>query len=263
MPRELQIDETLKMPLCLLIANEAAPNFDFDKYTLLLHFLTLRTAPQLGRAVSPCARPLQKTDSVARVAMLPLLVACAVSASAATGTVSAGASGSSGGGGGGSSGGSASGGSSASGAAVPFRFSNVHGDSMILQMAPQRAQVWGFCTSGDHVTVTLAGTDASTRTVAANSSVYLGNTTWSALLPPTENSLTGKVSYSITATSKLTGATSTIKDVLFGDVHFCSGQVRARSEPLPSGLTRQLGVQHDATAYTSARRAIWIRQYRI
>jgi hypothetical protein len=215
------------------------------------------------RIDSPCARPLQKTDSVARVAMLPLLVACAVSASAATGTVSAGASGSSGGGGGGSSGGSASGGSSASGAAVPFRFSNVHGDSMVLQMAPQRAQVWGFCTSGDHVTVTLAGTDASTRTVAANSSVYLGNTTWSALLPPTENSLTGKVSYSITATSKLTGATSTIKDVLFGDVHFCSGQVRARSEPLPSGLTRQLGVQHDATAYTSARRAIWIRQYRI
>jgi hypothetical protein len=224
----------------------------YSIYTL--HFLTLRTAPQLGRAVSPCARPLQKTDSVARVAMLPLLVACAVSASAATGTVSAGASGSSGSGGGGS---------SASGAAVPFRFSNVHGDSMVLQMAPQRAQVWGFCTSGDHVTVTLAGTDASTRTVAANSSVYLGNTTWSALLPPTENSLTGKVSYSITATSKLTGATSTIKDVLFGDVHFCSGQVRARSEPLPSGLTRQLGVQHDATAYASARRAIWTRQYRI
>ena len=109
--------------------------------------------------------------------------------------------------------------------AAPFRFANMHGDGMVLQMAPQRAQVWGFCSPGDEVTVTvvaLPSAAAAAAPIRANISRWLGNSTWSAMLPPTEGSLT--TAYTITAVSKLTGASSSIAGVLFGDVHFCSGQ---------------------------------------
>ena len=122
---------------------------------------------------------------------------------------------------------------------APFRFSNVHGDGMVLQMAPQRSQVWGFCPPGDEVTVMItvavvtesvtvprppeaAAGGPAPPPIAANTSQYLGNSTWSALLPLTAGSLS--TTYRITATSKLTGASTAITGVLFGDVHFCSGQ---------------------------------------
>ena len=38
-----------------------------------------------------------------------------------------------------------------------FRFSNVHGDGMVLQAAPKQATVWGLCPPGDTVTVSLDG----------------------------------------------------------------------------------------------------------
>ena len=111
--------------------------------------------------------------------------------------------------------------------ATPFRFANMHGDGMVLQMAPQRAQVWGFCPPGDKVMVTVAASlpavaAAAAVPIQANISRWLGNSTWSAMLPPTEGSLT--TTHTITATSQLTGASSSIMMVLFGDVHFCSGQ---------------------------------------
>ena len=110
--------------------------------------------------------------------------------------------------------------------ATPFRFANMHGDGMVLQMAPQRAQVWGFCPPGDEVTVTIVASPlaaaAAAAPIRANVSHWLGNSTWSAMLPPTEGSL--MATYTIAATSKLTGGSSSIVGVLFGDVHFCSGQ---------------------------------------
>lgn len=48
-----------------------------------------------------------------------------------------------------------------------------------------------------------------------------------------ENLLTNNTTYTVTATSKLTGATSSITGVLFGDVHFCSGQVGRLQHPAP------------------------------
>lgn len=60
----------------------------------------------------------------------------------------------------------------ASSAAPLFRFSNVHGDGMVLQMAPQRAQIWGFCPPGDAVTVTVAAAAGSQiAVVVANTSL--------------------------------------------------------------------------------------------
>jgi hypothetical protein len=109
-----------------------------------------------------------------------------------------------------------------SGSATPFRFANMHGDGMVLQMAPQRAQVWGFCSPDDVVTVTVTASHLVAAPIRANLSRWLGNSTWSAMLPPIEGSLT--TTYTITAASKLTGASSSIVGVLFGDVHFCSGQ---------------------------------------
>ena len=38
-------------------------------------------------------------------------------------------------------------------AAPPFRFSNTHGDHMDLQQAPAKAQLWGFGTAGQSVSV--------------------------------------------------------------------------------------------------------------
>ena len=99
---------------------------------------------------------------------------------------------------------------------------------MVLQMAPQRSQVWGFCPPGDKVTVVVvpepeaAAGGPAPPPIAANTSLYLGNSTWSALLPRTAGSLSA--TYRITATSKLTGASTSISGILFGDVHFCSGQ---------------------------------------
>ena len=122
------------------------------------------------------------------------------------------------------------------GGAGPFRFSNVHGNGMVLQMAPQRAQVWGFTTLGDEVTITIVDSADTGLTglsgavpvqIKANTSVYLGNSTWAALLPPMTNSLANAnaangmlaTTYTITATSKLTRASSSITGVVFGARH--------------------------------------------
>ena len=102
---------------------------------------------------------------------------------------------------------------------VPLlRFSNVHGDGMVLQSAPYAAQVWGLTGS---VTDTVVVTFNNVK-IQANVSLSPhndGNVTWSALLPPTPASYT---SYSITAAT--VAAAATLHDVLFGDVWVCSGQ---------------------------------------
>ena len=102
----------------------------------------------------------------------------------------------------------------AAAAAGPFRFSNTHGDHMVLQQAPAKAQIWGFGTAGQSVSVvtTAAGGTPVKATVAPDG-------TWQVALDPVKAS--GNP-VTVTATS---GTTSiTLKDVLYGDVWFCSGQ---------------------------------------
>lgn len=93
-----------------------------------------------------------------------------------------------------------------------FRFSSVFGDGMVLQSAPQRAQIWGFCESQlcDPVTVQFGAT-----TLEASVSGRI----WHVNLPPTSASMA--TAHEIAATSSGT----TIRfSALFGDVWVCSGK---------------------------------------
>ena len=99
-----------------------------------------------------------------------------------------------------------------------FRFSNVHGDGMVLQSAPKQAVVWGVTPyPDDEVTVHFEG-----NAIKAATSLYGGNHTWRATLPATPSSMTE--TYNISATSAKSSNVTTISGVLFGDVWVCSGQ---------------------------------------
>ena len=94
------------------------------------------------------------------------------------------------------------------------RFSNSHGDDMVLQHGGRGANVWGFAPAGSEVTLTLgtaaAGVVASVHTHAA------ADGTWAVTLPPRPPSL-DEHTVEIVGGAMLTG-------VLFGDVWVCSGQ---------------------------------------
>ena len=105
-----------------------------------------------------------------------------------------------------------------------LNFSNVFGDSMVLQMLPARTAVYGYVGTSASKSATVVVTVASklnptSYTVPAVVDATTG--TWKAFLKPTA----AGGSYTITATCK-TGCTGTIaiKDVTFGDVWYCSGQ---------------------------------------
>eukprot|EP00035_Acanthoeca_spectabilis_P040094 m.67335 g.67335 ORF g.67335 m.67335 type:complete len:551 (-) comp9859_c0_seq1:1737-3389(-) len=97
----------------------------------------------------------------------------------------------------------------------PFRFASSQGDNMVLQQAPASATVWGYVPAGQTVKVTFNG-----QSVEATQSIWLGNNTWSANLPPMQGSLTQ--AYNITAATN--DASITLANVLFGEVWVCSGQ---------------------------------------
>jgi sialate O-acetylesterase len=84
--------------------------------------------------------------------------------------------------------------------------SNVFGDHMVLQRAPEKAMVWGFASAGTTVKTTFGG--ASLSSVAAADGV------WRATLPATKATTVGQnISFSCS-----TGETFALADVLFGDV---------------------------------------------
>ena len=104
-----------------------------------------------------------------------------------------------------------------------FAFTNVHGNSMVLQRAPYRAQVYGTSPYiGDIVKVTLydpnnTAIDIITTSVDANYS-------WLVQLSPIPASMNGE-EYRITAQSTQNiSATIELTNILFGDVYICSGQ---------------------------------------
>ena len=101
--------------------------------------------------------------------------------------------------------------------AATFRFASIHTSHMVLQRAPARAQVWGFCDAGE------TGVDVSFDNTTYKATLSGDGSRWSVMLPPTAASLTA--THTLAATSGRTGkATPVLKDILFGDVWVCSGQ---------------------------------------
>jgi hypothetical protein len=107
-----------------------------------------------------------------------------------------------------------------------FRFSSVYTDHMVLQAAPARAVVWGFCNAASNqITVTLDAGDPLYPTVSPRPDLGEGLATWSVTLPATAASV--DTSHVIEATGTHGGgkqSVARIGDVLFGDVWICSGQ---------------------------------------
>eukprot|EP00729_Bicosta_minor_P006043 gene6043-14072_t len=104
-----------------------------------------------------------------------------------------------------------------------FRFANTHGDHMVLQQSPAKAQIWGFAKPGSTITVTST---ASVATAADGTAGVTGVTaadgTWQVSMPAVKGSLKPAT---ITATSSTAGTKPiTMVDVLYGDVWFCAGQ---------------------------------------
>ena len=82
---------------------------------------------------------------------------------------------------------------------------------MVLQRAPKRAVVWGFSAPGSQVHVTLDHN-------AVLSSVTDVNGTWRQSLPPMATSA-GGAAHTIKVSNG--SATSTLVDVVFGEVFLC------------------------------------------
>eukprot|EP01045_Picozoa_sp_COSAG04_P019619 COSAG04_NODE_1923_length_5214_cov_2.101642_2_plen_479_part_00 len=107
---------------------------------------------------------------------------------------------------------------------VSFALAKSLGDGMVLQRAPGTARVWGFAPAGTTVVVTFKGKNL---TATADSSKV-----WRQALPPQPAS---SVPTTITFASS-DGGNASLRGVLFGDVHLCSGQSNSEStagQPLP------------------------------
>ena len=104
---------------------------------------------------------------------------------------------------------------------TPIRFAHSLGSHMVLQQAPKRAIVWGFCDPSTcasvQVTLVRFSEPSASQTMSATLGADAG--TFVAKLPATAGSDTP---YAVVVTDGSTRAT--ITDVLFGDVWVCSGQ---------------------------------------
>jgi sialate O-acetylesterase len=90
--------------------------------------------------------------------------------------------------------------------------SNALGSNMVLQRAPQQANLWGWSSPGSEIQVQFNGT---TFTTVAQSN----SGSWSLFLPPT----TAGGPYRIDITSSKSEM-ATLENIYFGDVFVCSGQ---------------------------------------
>src|SRR6187551_1393911 len=106
-------------------------------------------------------------------------------------------------------------------AQAQVRLPKLISDGMVLQR-DATIKIWGWAVAGEKVTVRINGKSYKTKAGSDSS--------WSVLLPPFKSG--GPYDLTITASN-----TISIKDVLFGDVWFCSGQ---------SNMVHQLNI-HDVT----------------
>jgi sialate O-acetylesterase len=95
-----------------------------------------------------------------------------------------------------------------------FRFANYYGDHMVLQRAPDRANVWGYVNGCIAVDVIFNSAIISATLTPGPAAMCR----WMVTLPPTD----AVTPFVIIATSDL--GTISLSDVLFGDVWVCSGQ---------------------------------------
>ncbi|KAI8752693.1 sialate O-acetylesterase, partial [Biomphalaria glabrata] len=88
---------------------------------------------------------------------------------------------------------------------------------MVLQRAPQRANIYGFSpTIGQKVTLQLV-TVPATKTYSYETTVHQDGT-WNFVLDPFASGVT------VTIRVDSGGVSHSISDVIFGDVWICSGQ---------------------------------------
>jgi hypothetical protein len=96
-----------------------------------------------------------------------------------------------------------------------FRFSNIYGSGMVLQAAPARANVWGFCKPNESsVSVSFNGQtlQAAVKPPAGPGKPW----TWGALLPATAPSFTP---FNVTATAGSDGSIQTLVRIRAGCCH--------------------------------------------
>ncbi len=103
--------------------------------------------------------------------------------------------------------------------------STVFGSEQVFQRGAS-VDLWGTATPGGVVRVTLSGFAPVQATAAANGS-------WAVSLPP----MKAGTGYNITVLDLSTGNTQVLTDVAFGDVLWCSGQVRYSCRVLTHTLT--------------------------
>ena len=100
-----------------------------------------------------------------------------------------------------------------------FALASALGDDMVLQRAPGTARVWGFAPAGTTVTTTFKG--------RSYTSVADATMVWRQALPPQPASA---VPTNLTFTAS-DGGNATLRNVVFGDVHLCSGQSNMEYTP--------------------------------
>ena len=107
--------------------------------------------------------------------------------------------------------------------APQFGFTNTHGNNMVLQREPNRAQVYGLSPNvNEMVKITLY--DSKNNQIESVTAKVDANYTWRAQLPPQPPSINGE-EYKIVAQSTAnTSAKAELTNILFGDVYICSGQ---------------------------------------
>ncbi|XP_057294536.1 sialate O-acetylesterase-like [Hydractinia symbiolongicarpus] len=103
-----------------------------------------------------------------------------------------------------------------------FRFANHYADHMVLQRSPQRAFLWGY--SNTYTTISVSVKHSRTgKKQTYRTKTYIdsrGFIAWKIALEPYK----AGGPYDIICKSNVRGKSIRLRDVLFGDVWFCSGQ---------------------------------------
>lgn len=94
-----------------------------------------------------------------------------------------------------------------------LRFASYYGDHMVLQKSPESAVVWGYGPEGANVTLSVTG-----PTTQKTSPVTVTEGIWRVTLDPVE------AGGPYTVRAAIENSTSTLTDVLFGDIWVCGGQ---------------------------------------
>ncbi|XP_033119616.1 sialate O-acetylesterase-like [Anneissia japonica] len=100
-----------------------------------------------------------------------------------------------------------------------FKLASYYNDHMVLQMAPERASIWGYAEESAEIQVTLKG--KIYKAITTHSS-FSADAIWKVTLDPVPPS--GPFTITISSISHGIHEVIELKDVLFGDVWVCSGQ---------------------------------------